>query len=167
MEFPPLQLANELTDDSRVLIITKSMKRASNSYRAQGGIAAAVGSEDTPTSHYKDTIAAGCNFHNDAEVRELVENGSSLIQALMDKGVRFDDRFDWTACHLGWKVHIVRSRIVHCGGDATGKHVVDHLISSLREDIDIVENRFVYELIIHPVTKSVYWYQSERPMIGQ
>ena len=42
-----LQLANELTDDSRVLIITKSMKRSSNSYRAQGGIAAAVGSEDT------------------------------------------------------------------------------------------------------------------------
>ena len=60
-----LQLANELTDDSRVLIVTKSMKHSSNSYRAQGGIAAAVGNEDTASTHYKDTIAAGCNFHNE------------------------------------------------------------------------------------------------------
>ena len=56
------------------------------------------------------------------------------------------------------------NRIVHCGGDATGKHVVDHLISSLGKNIDIVENRFVYELIVHPLTKVMYWYQSERPI---
>lgn len=148
-----LQLANELTDDSRVLIITKSLKRSSNSYRAQGGIAAAVGSGDTAASHYKDTIAAGCNFHNDAEVRELVENGSSLIQALIGKGVRFDEN-STGQLSLGLEGAHSLSRIVHCGGDTTGQHVVDHLISSLREDIDIVENQFVYELIIHPITKS-------------
>lgn len=148
-----LQVANELSKDSRVLIITKSMKRSSNSYRAQGGIAAAVGSEDTATIHFQDTIAAGCNFHNNFEVQKLVENGYSLIQALIGKGVRFDE--DSTGqLSLGLEGAHSLSRIVHCGGDTTGQHVVDHLISSLREDIDIIENQFVYELIIHPVTKS-------------
>jgi len=148
-----LQLANELTEDSRVLIITKSMKRSSNSYRAQGGIAAAVGTEDTATIHYRDTIAAGCNFHNNFEVQKLVENGYSLIHALIGKGVCFDE--DSTGqLSLGLEGAHSLSRIVHCGGDTTGQHVVDHLISSLREDIDIVENQFVYELIIHPITKS-------------
>jgi L-aspartate oxidase len=60
------------------------------SYRAQGGIAAELGSEDTSTAHYQDTIAAGCQFHNGAEVKELVGNGPSLIQALIRKGVQFD-----------------------------------------------------------------------------
>lgn len=46
-----------------------------------------------------------------------------------------------------------QKRIVHCGGDATGKYIMEHLNSTLRTDIDIVENRFVYELIIHPTTK--------------
>ena len=46
-----------------------------------------------------------------------------------------------------------RNRIVHCGGDATGKYIMDHLFTSIRADIDVVENRFVYELITHPITK--------------
>ena len=57
-----LQLANELTNKSSVLIVTKSKKQSSNSYRAQGGIAATMGKQDTPSIHFEDTIAAGCNF---------------------------------------------------------------------------------------------------------
>ena len=157
-----LQLANELNDDSRILIITKSMKRASNSYRAQGGIAAALGSEDTSTSHYQDTIAAGCQFHNGAEVQELVENGSSLIQALIRKGVQFDTN-SFGQLELGLEGAHSLNRIVHCGGDTTGKHVVEHLITSLRENVDIVENRFVYELIVHPLTKSCIGVKAKDP----
>ena len=29
------------------------------------------------------------------------------------------------------------SRIVHCGGDTTGKHVVDHLVSSLGKTLTL------------------------------
>ena len=57
-----LQLANELTDDSRVLIVTKSMKHSSNSYRAQGGIAAAWVVKIQQHRIIEDTIAAGCQF---------------------------------------------------------------------------------------------------------
>jgi L-aspartate oxidase len=148
-----LQLANELTGYSRILIITKSMKRSSNSYRAQGGIAAELGSEDTSTSHYQDTIAAGCQFHNGAEVQELVENGPSLIQAMIRKGVQFDTD-SAGQLELGLEGAHSLNRIVYCGGDTTSKHVVDHLITSLGANVDLVEHRFVYELIVHPLTKS-------------
>ena len=144
-----LQLANELTDKSSVLIVTKSKKQSSNSYRAQGGIAATMGKQDTPSIHFEDTIAAGCNFHNESAVRELVESGSSLIHELMDKGVRFDTDED-NFLSLGMEGAHRQKRIVHCGGDATGKFVIDHLIASLRLDIDLLEDRFVYELILHP-----------------
>ncbi|MER2089835.1 MAG: L-aspartate oxidase [Sporosarcina sp.] len=148
-----LQLANEMKNDSRILIITKSMKRSSNSYRAQGGISAAIGSEDTSVSHFTDTIVAGCHFHNEAEVQELVENGSSLIQSLIRKGVQFDtDSIGQLS--LGLEGAHSLKRIVHCGGDTTGKHVVENLIASLEENVEIIENRFVYELIVHPLTKS-------------
>ncbi|MFJ7933504.1 L-aspartate oxidase [Sporosarcina sp. NPDC096371] len=147
-----MQLAHHLSARFRVLIITKSTRRASNSYRAQGGIAAAVGEGDKPVFHYEDTIKAGCHFHNEQQVRELVENGPELIEQLKDGGLYFDED-DKGRLALGMEGAHGRNRIVHCGGDATGTYIMDHLFLSLREDIDVVENRFVYELIIHPVTK--------------
>lgn len=144
-----MQLANHLSDQSSVLVITKSTRRANNSYRAQGGIAAAIGSEDAPSFHYEDTIKAGCDFHNEKEVRELVENGPTLIEQLKNNGLPFDkDEIGQLA--LGMEGAHSRKRIVHCGGDATGKHMMEHLIASIRPTIDVIENRFVYELIIHP-----------------
>ncbi|WP_342512162.1 L-aspartate oxidase [Sporosarcina sp. FSL K6-1522] len=147
-----LQLANHLSAQSRVLIMTKSTRQASNSYRAQGGIAAAVGHGDKPVFHYEDTIQAGCHFHNEQQVRELVEKGPELIAQLTDRGLDFD-RDDKGEMALGMEGAHGRNRIVHCGGDATGKYIMDHLHASLRADIDIIENRFVYELLIDPVTK--------------
>lgn len=147
-----MQLANHLSDQSRVLVITKSTRRANNSYRAQGGIAAAIGNEDSPFFHYEDTIKAGCDFHNEKEVRELVENGPALIEQLKNDGLPFDkDKIGQLA--LGMEGAHSRKRIVHCGGDATGKHMMEHLIASIRPTIDVIENRFVYELMIHPDSK--------------
>ncbi|WP_318617423.1 L-aspartate oxidase [Sporosarcina sp. YIM B06819] len=147
-----MQLAHHLNSQCSVLVITKSLKQASNSYRAQGGIAAAVGNGDKPAFHYEDTIRAGCDFHNHQEVRLLVEKGPELIQQLTVSGLDFDQD-DTGQIALGMEGAHGRKRIVHCGGDATGKHIMDHLLSSLTSNIEVVENRFVYELIVHPVSK--------------
>ncbi|MFJ9465729.1 L-aspartate oxidase [Viridibacillus arvi] len=147
-----MQLANHLNEQFRILVITKSTKRANNSYRAQGGIASAVGKEDKTAFHYQDTIKAGCDFHNEKEVLDLVENGPKLIEQLKKSGLDFD-KDDEGQLDLGMEGAHGQKRIVHCGGDATGKHIMEHLNSTLRSEIDIVENRFVYELIIHPTTK--------------
>ncbi|TQR17817.1 L-aspartate oxidase [Psychrobacillus soli] len=157
-----MQLANHLNNKSRVLVITKSTRRASNSYRAQGGIAAAIGKEDTPFFHYEDTIKAGCDYHNEQEVRVLVENGPALIEQLKNAGLPFDkDEIGQLA--LGMEGAHSRKRIVHCGGDATGKHMMEHLIASIRPTIDVIENRFVYELMIHPDSKKCIGIKAKDP----
>ncbi|MBE1553669.1 L-aspartate oxidase [Sporosarcina limicola] len=146
-----MQLATHLNSMFNVLIITKSTKQSTNSYRAQGGIAASVGKGDSASFHYEDTILAGCGFQNNKEVHELVENGPELIVELKKRGLHFDEDENGQLA-LGMEGAHGRKRIVHCGGDATGKHIMEHLFSTLRLGIYMLENRFVYELIMHPIT---------------
>lgn len=147
------QLAKNLNKEKRVLLITKSKKEMNNSYRAQGGIAAVVTNDDSPTLHFEDTIRAGCSFHNEEEVMALVQNGPKLIQSLREEGVFFDLN-DEEEILLGMEGAHSRKRIVHCGGDATGRYVMDHLQTTISSNVDIIENQFVYELIICPTTKN-------------
>jgi len=147
-----MQLAKHLSAEFRVMIITKSTIEASNSYRAQGGIAAAVAQNDDAALHYADTIEAGCSFHNAQEVWELVEEGPAIINQLQNEGFSFDKN-NVGELLLGLEGAHSQHRILHCGGDATGKNIMEHLLSTLPKNIEIIENQFVYELLIHPITK--------------
>ena len=40
-------------------------------------------------------------------------------------------------------------RIVHGGGDATGKNVVEFLLSTLKDNVTIDEDVFAYELLLN------------------
>ncbi len=62
-----------------VTLITKGALRASNSFMAQGGIAAAIGPGDSPEQHYADTITAGRGLCDPAAVRVLVTEGIDRI----------------------------------------------------------------------------------------
>ncbi|MFD1928195.1 L-aspartate oxidase [Sporosarcina siberiensis] len=143
-----LQLASNLNKSSKVLIITKSKLNESNSYRAQGGIAAAIGNLDHPSFHYKDTLKAGCYFQNENAVMELAENGPRIIENLKGNGLTFDED-DCGNLSLGMEGAHSQNRILHCGGDATGKHIMNHLFSEIHPQIDIIENEFVFELILN------------------
>ena len=59
-----------------VLILTKGSIDECNTKYAQGGIAASVGSEDSPELHFRDTIAAGAGLCNPEAVRILTEEAS-------------------------------------------------------------------------------------------
>lgn len=148
-----MQLANNLSGQFRVLIITKSTSQASNSYRAQGGIAVATSTDDEPELHYEDTIKAGCTFHNEQEVWKLVHGAPEIITSLISKGLDFDVNRKGELL-LGMEGAHSRKRIVHCGGDATGKHLMDYLHTANGSNVEIIENQFVYELIIQPETNS-------------
>src|SRR5690606_35306222 len=54
-ESAALQLAKELRHDLNVIILTKSKLENSNSYLAQGGIAAAISKSDSPHKHFIDS----------------------------------------------------------------------------------------------------------------
>ncbi|QCJ41164.1 L-aspartate oxidase [Bacillus sp. S3] len=142
-----LQLATLLNSDKNVRILTKSHLKNANSYLAQGGIAAAIGIGDDSSKHFADTLEAG-RFHNNEEVvREVLNEAPTLIGNLSDQGNLFDKGPNGNIL-LGLEGAHSENRIVHSGGDATGKNVIEYLISNLTENIKVEENTFAYELII-------------------
>ncbi len=139
-----LQLASLIRTDFNVKIITKSTVRNGNSSLAQGGIAAAVGTNDNFEYHAADTMKAG-RFHNDERtVHAIVQEGPGLVSPLsaildMDQKGRLE---------LGLEGAHSRHRIVHSGGDATGRNLVEHLLSRMNSNVTVIENMFSYELIM-------------------
>lgn len=89
---------------------------------AQGGIAAAMGEGDHPDRHAADTLTAGA-AHNDAFiVRRLVHSAPGAIHWLATQGVPFDrDDRGW---QFGREGGHGRARILHAGGDASGRELL-------------------------------------------
>ena len=143
-----LQLAHHINSDKNVMILTKSKIKDSNSSLAQGGIAAAVGENDHFYYHSKDTMDAGRYHNNEEVVFKITKDAPELINELRHKGFCFDE--DHTGqILLGMEGAHSRNRIVHSGGDATGKHVIDFLAGTIKNNINVIENIFVYELLIN------------------
>ena len=102
--------------ESDVHLITAGPVEHTNSSRAQGGIAAAIGDDDDPSLHEADTHTAGRGLCRPSAVHMLVNEAPARIQDLIDLGVEFED-------DLGLEGGHGRNRIVHAGGAATGWHV--------------------------------------------
>ncbi|MBN8200695.1 L-aspartate oxidase [Bacillus sp. NTK034] len=148
-----LQLAKKLRQDLNVIILTKSTIKNGNSYMAQGGIAAAMGVNDHPSKHYMDTLEAG-RFHNDCDaVLSLTSEAPSLIKELNQEGCRFDMNSEG-AIALGREGAHSENRIVHGGGDSTGKTVIDFMLSKKNQNVRIMENVLVFELLINDMDGS-------------
>jgi L-aspartate oxidase len=103
-----------------VLVLAKASHRSSNSYAAQGGVAAAVGPGDDPALHAADTLAAGRGLCRPSAVGLLTEEAPARIAELRRLGVRFDDGLGREGGHS-------RARVVHAGGADTGRHIADVL----------------------------------------
>ncbi|WP_077214108.1 L-aspartate oxidase [Bacillus dakarensis] len=141
-----LQLARKLRKDLKVIILTKSTLHNGNSYMAQGGVAAALSSVDDPKKHYKDTLEAG-RYHNNVDaVARMTKEAPALIQGLFLEGCDFDTD-EKGELKLGMEGAHSEKRIVHGGGDATGKVIVEFLAGRLHHT-DIIEHITVFELMI-------------------
>jgi L-aspartate oxidase len=116
-----LRAAADLLSHGRVLVITKADPSESNTGYAQGGIAAAMGADDSPEEHFADTMAAGDGLCREDAVRVLVDDGVVYVRELIDWGAAFD-RDGSGALRLGREgAHRVR-RVLHAR-DATGREI--------------------------------------------
>jgi L-aspartate oxidase len=116
-----LRAAAALEAAGDVLMLTKAGPRAGNTSYAQGGIAAAVGPDDTPARHIADTLAAGDGLCDERAVTVLCEDGPRYVRELMAWGAGFDRRPDGQP-ELGLEAaHSVR-RVLHVR-DATGRSI--------------------------------------------
>jgi L-aspartate oxidase len=79
-----LRAAISLADAGEVIVLTKADPRESNTGYAQGGIAVAIGADDSPELHAKDTIAAGDGLCNPDAVDVLVHEGPRYVRELIE-----------------------------------------------------------------------------------
>jgi L-aspartate oxidase len=130
-----------------VLILTKGSIDDCNTKYAQGGIAAAMGKEDSPKLHYRDTIAAGAGLCDAEAVRILTEEAADCIADLIKFGVPFDT-LDGEITLTREAAHSV-PRIIHAGGDATGEHIEVTLSRQVRSShIRVLENCLVSKILV-------------------
>ncbi len=131
----------------KVALLTKSGITESNSYFAQGGIAAVTNEDDAPALHFEDTIIAGRGLCDYPAVDILVNEGPQRILELIEAGMHFDMEDGSLALGLEGGHH--RKRILHAGGDATGRMVTSFMISKVINNprIDIFENHSVISIL--------------------
>lgn len=110
--------------DKEILLVTKANLRESNSRYAQGGIVGVLPENllDSVDLHVKDTINAGAGLTDSDVAKFISENSAEAISDLIKYGVEFDkDREN----HIELTLEAAHSvnRILHSGGDATGRSI--------------------------------------------
>ncbi|WP_298281666.1 L-aspartate oxidase, partial [Acidocella sp.] len=90
---------------------------------SQGGLAAAVGHDDSVSAHVADTLAAGAGLCAPEAVARIVGQGPALVARLQALGVRFDCGDDGAPA-LGLEAAHAHRRILHAQGDATGAELM-------------------------------------------
>jgi L-aspartate oxidase len=121
--------------DAGVLLLSQGPVFSSNSYFAQGGVAAALGDGDSPLLHAEDTMQAGRGVCRPSAVRVLTEDAPARIADLIELGVEFDEGLGREGGHS-------RRRVVHAGGAETGKAIAEALAARAQAHprIAIAEN---------------------------
>jgi L-aspartate oxidase len=132
-----------------VILVTKSVLDEGSTRWAQGGIAAALSDDDSPSEHMTDTLIAGGGLCDADAVQVLVENGPAAIMELVALGARFDQDPSG-ALALGREGGHLKDRIAHAGGDATGAEISRALVAAVEHDpgIDVMQHTIVLDLLL-------------------
>ncbi|MBO8136985.1 MAG: L-aspartate oxidase [Desulfotomaculum sp.] len=129
-------------------VLTKGTIDDTNSGRAQGGIAAALGETDSPDLHYKDTILAGAGLCDFNAVKILVNEGPARVKELINIGANFD-RCGKELAMTQEGAHS-KKRILHAHGDATGAEIMRALAAQIKvqDKVELLEQYFVIDLLV-------------------
>jgi L-aspartate oxidase len=142
-------LAQGGSERQRIVVLSKAaLGTGAATAWAQGGIAAAMGSDDSPALHAADTLAAAGGIGDADAVKVLTSEASERIAAVMRLGAQFDRTADG-AFALGREGAHGRRRILHVGGDTTGRALLDALVRAARMQpaIRVVEQATALDLV--------------------
>ena len=134
-----------ISDRFKVGLITKDKLKTGASDWAQGGIAAAISKDDSPTLHWEDTLKAGAGLCDRDAVQFLVNHASDAIQSLVEMGVAFDRHNSQLAMTL--EAAHSRPRVLHAA-DTTGRAIVATLTQQVlqRPNIQVLSQGFALNL---------------------
>ena len=139
-----LYAALNLPKSKKVLIINKRETFKCNSFYAQGGVALAR-NEDDVQPHITDTLEAGAGLCCDEAVDVLSKNSREVIDDLINRGFEFDKDKDGNLLYTKEAAHSCE-RILHAGGDATGRYMHHFLLEQNRHPM--FTNARVVDLLI-------------------
>lgn len=146
-----LYTALSLPSTMRVALVTKDTLKQSASDWAQGGIAAAIRKDDSPTLHAEDTFHAGAGLCDPEAVNYLVNHAETQIANLLKMGVAFDRKQQELAMTL--EAAHSRPRVLHAA-DATGKALIKTLTQQvfLQPNIQVFADCFTLDLWLNSQT---------------
>ena len=143
-----LWLALRAAADGPVVLVTKAALGDGSTPWAQGGLAAAVGEGDSAAAHLADTLAAGAGLCVEDAARAICAEAPARVADLVRAGVAFDHDGDGPA--LAREGAHGAARVLHAGGDATGRHLAAALAAAARRHpaIEIAEGERALEVVV-------------------
>lgn len=150
--YAALKISQQSNLSDGLLLITKSKLGESNSRYAQGGIVAVLkdNKNDSTSLHVSDTLKAGAGLSDFGVTKFISENSDAVIKDLLSFGVDFDRNGNNNFYLTLEAAHSV-NRILHSGGDATGKEIEKALTKKVlaNPNIDIYEETLAVELLLN------------------
>lgn len=140
--------ALELSQSLSVALIYKGDEKSGSSWLAQGGICCVLDKDDTFEDHITDTLNAGAGHCNREAVEIMVKEGPENIRRMVEYGVPFDMEPDGSF-HLTREGGHHKNRILHCGGDATGREITKALgkCATERSNITLFRDHSLVDII--------------------
>ncbi|MCL2842076.1 MAG: L-aspartate oxidase [Oscillospiraceae bacterium] len=144
-----LYAAMHIAPERSCCIMTKERLDLSSSWLAQGGIAAAIAKDDAPGLHSADTLIAGAGHCDEQAVQILAQEGPGDIETLRAYGVPFDQDETGTL-QIAREGGHRRRRVLHAGGDATGRETVKALsdLVACRKNITRMGRAFLVDVLL-------------------
>ena len=139
-----LYLSSNLPKDKNVLVLCKDIPWECNTFYAQGGMVTALDENDIPF-HIEDTINAGSNHNVKKAVEILSRESLAIREDFVKKGMNFDLDSSGELLFTKEAAHST-SRILHAGGDATGRYMHKFLMEQNPHKLQ--KNSLVYDLLI-------------------
>ena len=146
-----LRAGIEAAQYGEVLVATKTRPEESNTFYAQGGLAAVIAGSDSIENHIADTLRTANGLGDDNIIRRVISAAPAQIREMSDWGVKFD-LTPQGQLSLGREGGHSAHRVVHAEGDATGKALIDVLLDRARntERLKIWDYCFVIDLLTDP-----------------
>ncbi|OCX65325.1 L-aspartate oxidase [Thioclava sp. SK-1] len=116
-----------------VLVISpEHLGQGASSAWAQGGVAAAMSSADTPAAHAQDTLAAGAGTVSERIAHLVTSEAAQHILTLTDLGTPFDRDADGGYVMSREAAHSA-ARVVRVKGDQAGHEIMQSLVTAIRQ----------------------------------
>lgn len=141
-----LYCALNLSDDTKITIITKATIEESDSFLAQGGMCMLKNDEDYD-SYFEDTMRAGHYENDKTSVDIMIRSSQDVVKDLVSIGVDFEREADGSFCFTREGAHSDKRILYH--KDITGKEITGKLLAQAKQkkNIEIIEHAMLLDIL--------------------